>query len=547
MLDFHSVFSFGANTAPSKKQKIIIEKLESFSKDEDGIATVWAIFWLIICFALSGLAIDVTNAWKVHAILQSTADSSALAGSYELQNPGKTDEFIAGEVKFQANKYATLNMHETRYGDVLDDSDIQLGYWDEDASIFSKMEVDDPRGQANAVYVITRQSGTNGTSGVGTFFLRFAGFREFTVATESIANIFTSQCAYDGLIAEGKVILSTKQRFLGEYCVHGEQGIDMANDNYFGPETIASSKDRETCGQSDPKCYDSSNPGIEDAYMEQSLFGSHLVDINGTPDDTSDDVPITDPVTGEPILYGKVANIQNYYDSLVLNGNEYTAPQPGADIDGDGLPDFENKIFVTKDSPFNVLDLKEDVVNIINCPDKGGPDAYNVTLQLDEADIEDPRYSATVVNGVLDLNGIVIVGNQCDFTFDGTVTYKNATIITNATGNKTFQGNAGTVIGYDDNEINPADPDDVTCSSGNEVTLITMGSVHFAAKLEAYDVEIIAADDVHFAGRVDDNIHVGTSVTAGGDIHLTTNHQFIACDGMTSSAFDPIKSWKLVW
>ena len=81
MRNFRSVFSFGASNAPSKKHRIFAGKLKSFSKDENGIVTVWAIFWMIICFALSGLAIDVTNAWKAHAILQSTADSAALAGA----------------------------------------------------------------------------------------------------------------------------------------------------------------------------------------------------------------------------------------------------------------------------------------------------------------------------------------------------------------------------------------------------------------------------------------------------------------------------------
>ena len=100
----------------------IVNKFHHFIQNEDGIATVWSVFWLILCFSISGLAIDTTNAWKVHQILQSTADTAAHAGALELGTV--ENDLIVGAVRDAANQYASLNMHPHRVRDVLDDSDI---------------------------------------------------------------------------------------------------------------------------------------------------------------------------------------------------------------------------------------------------------------------------------------------------------------------------------------------------------------------------------------------------------------------------------------
>lgn len=224
---FLSVFSRRADIAPVEKVNPSLEKLQSFSKDEDGIATVWAMFWLILCFALSGLAIDATNAWKVQQFLQSTADASALAGSIELLTVDNSS--IEATVEVEANRFATLNMNTARFGDVLFDQDVIVGYWNEGARTFTPMAVGDTA-PVDAVRTITRQNDVQNHA-VGTFFLRFIGFEKFTIATAATAKIFTAKCHFDGIIAQGTVKLSTKQQFLDEYCVHGELGIDISQDN----------------------------------------------------------------------------------------------------------------------------------------------------------------------------------------------------------------------------------------------------------------------------------------------------------------------------
>ena len=501
MTSFRIVFSWRTPSPAPENKNRILKPFRDFSKDEDGIATVWSMFWLIICFALSGLAIDATNAWRVQQILQSTADSAALAGSIELQTVD--NDAIEALVEFQANRFAALNMGTGRYGDVLINQDITVGYWDDVAHTYTPYDSENVTHVApvNAVQTITRQNETQNHA-VGTFFLRFVGFDQFAISTKATAKIFTAKCDFDGILAQGSVKLSTKQSFLDEYCVHGELGIDISQDNYFEEGTIADMADLSTCGPSEDHCVDDANLGIEDALRQMTLSG------------------------------GKASKIDDYYDGL-LPGGAYL-PEYFADANGDihlfdGSDGSKVEFFPKANDPLDVTLLKEDVVNVIKCP----KDGFDVKLGLPK-DV-DP----------ITLKNIVIVGDGCDFIFDSSVSMENAIVATNATGNQTFSGSSGVHLGTNDNTTD-ADGNNV-CHQGGEVTLITKGSVNFASKLNGYDLEIIAKDDVHIAAKANDmGVHIGTNISAGGDVQITTGHTFHGCEGRTVSLFDPIMSWALV-
>lgn len=552
MFNFRRVFSFGANSAPSKKQRISAGKLKSFSDDEDGIATVWAMFWLIICFALSGLAIDVTNAWKVHAILQSTADSSALAGAYELDISEEDKDYIAVQVNGFANTYATLNMHVERYGDVLDDADIQLGYWDNVAHKFTLIggtdevipEADYFDGPANAVRAITRQNSTQNT-GVGTFFLRFVGFNEFTVATNAIANIFLSRCEYDGLMAAGAINLTMGQEFYDEFCIHSEIGIKAAQGNYVSPNSVVSAPSYDLCGQNETKCSEDTdaNIGFQENFIEQSLFTEVEEETQGGGSETA----------GNIWMAGKV---DGYIASLLGTGTEafnYTPPYISTSSSSDVV-----KINLTGNSTINdALDVGGFVKGAtyeITC--RGGKD-----VKLSPAD--DETWDT--------ISHVVIVGKGCDFVFDPTIRYFDLVIATDSTSRSSISSTEGLTLGYydkcDDYTVLPGDLVPNVNYYGGAVTLLTQGSVHFASKFHSYDMEIIAAHDVHLAGRPlkdsggntyavvgDDvettgiNVHVGSTIKTGGDIHVSRSHEFNGCLGRISeNLFDPNYSWRLVW
>ena len=455
-----------------------ILQTKRFIQNEDGIATAWAIGWLILCFAIAGLSIDASNAWKVKQILQSTADTASHAGGLELGTVSNAN--IEAAVITSANQYASLNMRPGRYGDVLVDSDIDVGYWDASTETFTEMVVGDlnpPR----AVRVVTRQDGVN-SSKVGTFFLRFVGFDAFTVATVSIVESFVSICEKDGLKAYGNVNMSTQQSILGKYCVHGESGIKIADQNYFDDGAIASMVDLNDCGPDITHCTDEYNPGIEAALTQDAsqTFGK-LLRIDET-----------------------IVDLQNPFSDIVTDLGYINSNLPIQYIDS---------------ADFDASALVSDSIHIVSC-NRPGDDLNMGGLASLNNQGGGNDSGADTIPQVITKTRVVVVAIGCDFTFDSTIHYEDATFATTSVSRGTVSGSAGVVLGRDDN-----------CADGGEVAIITKGDVKFAAQMQAYDVEMIVAGNVGLAslGNSGDSIHEGTSIIAGGDINVTTHHTFTGC------------------
>ena len=86
-----------------------------------------------------------------------------------------------------------------------------------------------------------------------------------------------------------------------------------------------------------------------------------------------------------------------------------------------------------------------------------------------------------------------------------------------------MSGSSNIVLGRDDN-----------CVQGGEVIVLTKGSVSLPAQMNLFDLELIAAGDVGFASlanNADKSINEGTSIMAGGDIDITSQHSFTGCYG----------------
>jgi len=478
----------------------MINKLISFIQDEDGIATVWAMGWLVLCLALSGLAIDTTNAFRIKQMLQDTADIAAHAGVLELATAGNAD--IEARVEAAANQFADLNMGNKRFGDVLINSDILVGTWDPLAKTFVEMPVGSVV-SPNAVKVVARQSG-GASSVVGTFFLRFVGFNFFTLDASAVAMQFVSKCDRDGIIAGGIVKLSTQQQFLDGFCIHGQQGIDMSVANYFELGTIASMPDLALCGPSSGHCLNDKNAGVEEALRQYTMV----------PD--------------------KVAKIDTYITELQ---NPLSALQPNFIKDAILLGADLRTIVKTVDSAdFDASTLLPDTINVVKCSkgnnnlNLGAPSSGNGNGNGNGNGKPAVPQAPTIKSNV------VVVGIGCDFVFDSTIAYENARFATTAVGNQTVSGSAGVVLGRNDG-----------CTNGGDVVVITKGSVNFASKLSAFDVEFIVQGDVHLASKANqDSIHSGTSVQSGGKVQITTKHVFAGCPGVTEPAFDGKFSYRLV-
>lgn len=468
----------------------LIHIANDFRDDESGIATAWALSWIVLCFAIAGLSIDVTNAWKVKQVLQSTADVAAHAGAVEL---GQHDnDSIEAAVEAEANAYAFENMNPGLYGDALIENDIIVGFWDHDTKTFTPMvsgDVDIP----NAVRAITRQDGTAGASNsIGTFFLRFVWKQNFKASSLATVQRFVSQCERDGMFASGELNGSAIQNITEGYCWHGETGITFAQQHNFEFGTIAGTADLSNCGPSLTSCEDAHNPGVEDALRQQTIANT------------------------------KVTRIATYLD-------EYQDPY------SDQQPDYITNMTVNYIDA-RTFDAQTDIVvgavNIINNCSSG----QNVSLGAAPSGPGNSGTSSGASNTVVTLSEFVLVGLGCDFGFDQTVHYEDAVIATTSTSRQTISGSAGVVLGRDDN-----------CTPGGEVVIVTAGDAGFAAQLEAYDIEMIVAGDLGLSSQGQtQSTHEGSNFYVGGDIKITSQHTFAGCNGETSTTLDTKWSFRLV-
>lgn len=475
------------------------KKLHEFSKNDDGIATAWALSWLVLCFAIAGLSIDVTNAWKVKTLLQSTADVAAHAGAIELGQHGNNS--IQAAVAAAANSYAWENMNPGLYGDVLIDNDVIVGYWDQDNKVFSAFDAAADIAIPTAVRVTTRQDGTAGASNsVGTFFLRMVWKENFKVSSLATVERFVSQCEGDGMFTNGEINGSAIQHITEGYCWHGEGGLTFAQQHTFDPGTIAGTANLDNCGPSSTSCTDEHNPGVEAALRLESN------------------------------LNPKVARIDDY---ILEYQNPLSDIQPDYVTSSvvhiiDARTFDANDIYDPITNPTG-LGLQLNAVNMMYCSP-----GQNISLGVAPSGPGQSGTNSAITNSLL--SEFVLVGDDCDFSFDQTTQYEDAVIVTSATGRQTISGSAGVTLGRDDN-----------CTQGGEVVIVTAGSVDFAAQLEAYDLEVVARGNLHLASNGNtESTHVGSNFYIGGDARITSQHTFAGCNGDTVPTLDLKWSYRIV-
>lgn len=194
-------------------------KFRDFSRDEDGVVTIWSLGWLTAFLMIGGLSIDVGNAFRVRQLLQATADSAAHAGVQNLATEAAAETL--------ALAFADANMPSANFGAVLEPANILVGTWDPATRVFTETMTD-----PDAVRVLTQQTSASGNP-VGTFFLKLANFQKWDIATAATAQQFHRKCHLDGMIAGRQVFLRSNNHFVDNYCIHGEQGVRVSSNNAF--------------------------------------------------------------------------------------------------------------------------------------------------------------------------------------------------------------------------------------------------------------------------------------------------------------------------
>lgn len=514
--------------------------LKTFLGDDYGAGTPFAIGWLILCFMIAGISIDVSNGWRVKQFLQSTADTAALSAAMELRLHGPSD--INSEVKSVANYYAANNMYEGRFGDVLLDDDIVLGTWS--GGTFTPTDPVAPS-KPNAVMAMTRQEGGASTV-IGTFFLRFAGFDYFTANAVAVAETFVQTCYQDGMISMGAVSMRAQQNILGEYCIHGDKGLAMGGSNfgttgnpnsggfelsvagnYFASGTTASTAGGwELCGQSTSGelCDDEHNPGIEEAYQPDASLTVP------TPSEIS--TMITDIGNIASGLYSP----EHGYDDNYIRVFETSVYDDDADLTT-VLPvgGYKGTKYIQSGN-FKAKDLEPGYIYNVFC--SRGDKQINFGMSSD--DVLSLGYAA---GSVPSLSGFVVVSSNCNFEFDSSVNYRNV-VFANAgsgTGTYTFGGNSYVNFG----NVEPT----FDCSK-DPVIIATLGNVNFAAGLETANTHFIVGGGMTLAssGNSEEMMqNQGSNFWVNGDVKLGARHVFSSCPTRATNPFDIYYTARLVY
>lgn len=209
-------------------------RIRNLLRDERGGYTVWALTWFMIYLAIGGLAVDATNAYRNQALLQSTADSAALAAVMSL--PDQVDSII------EALAVAGDNMDAGYNGAVLKADDITFGSWDYGTKTFTP-----GAGTPNAVHVVTRRAEANANP-VGMSMLHILALfgldPQWDISAEAVAVGFVPSCLNDGFVAQGRVFYRSNNSWYGEICIHGQDdGVAMRGGNHYDPDVRVSMGD----------------------------------------------------------------------------------------------------------------------------------------------------------------------------------------------------------------------------------------------------------------------------------------------------------------
>lgn len=239
-------------------------QMRALARDEAGGGTFMGLFWFVLLIGIAGLAVDTTNGERNETMLQATADSAALAAAIDL--PDKT-----ATVK-TAFEYAKLNMEPEEHGYVLDPADVLVGEWDP-----ATPAIDTESADPDSV-MVTVWRGDPNTNALPVHFLRIIGLESWNVRAQAVAQRYIPECLREGLISKKMVDMSSNNHFTNDICIHGQEGVNIQSNNTFDPGVAVSMLDMETLEL--PASGMDTNPGLEEALMEQGLLPRMVNDID---------------------------------------------------------------------------------------------------------------------------------------------------------------------------------------------------------------------------------------------------------------------------
>lgn len=206
--------------------------VQNFKKDTSGTMTMWNVISMIGLLSIGGLAVDTSNAWRVKAMLQNTADVSALAAAIHIE-----DQSAA---KDMAVNFARRNMPQNVHGDVVRRGDVEFGTYDSATQIFTPTKMN-----PDAVRVYAGRDSAR-SNAVSTYLLKLTGITDLDVGRGSIAypkwgGNETEECAGATIISTGFVVAGNDNTLVDGVCMHGQLGIETGANAYFDADVRLSS------------------------------------------------------------------------------------------------------------------------------------------------------------------------------------------------------------------------------------------------------------------------------------------------------------------
>ena len=191
--------------------------LRSFKRDEDGSGTIFSLFMFIVVLLMGGLALDASQVWRVHAILQATADAAAYSGAVRLSEPLDTDPAaMRMDARAAAEENARESLHFTHLASALHDESVEVGWLDADTRVFTPNAL-----PMNAVRVRLSRREEYGTA-EPTMLMHLVGLTHWNVQGEAIATVFNPPslgCNDPLLSLKARTDIEARDVFLG-ICLH---------------------------------------------------------------------------------------------------------------------------------------------------------------------------------------------------------------------------------------------------------------------------------------------------------------------------------------
>ena len=439
-----------------------------FGREDDGSVTVLGMFIFLSVLIIAGLALDVSNAYRVRTQLQVAGDAAAHAALVAREFNDR-----AGAISV-ALEIADANLPGAKSEGALRADDIVFGHWDRASEGFKP----DPNA-TGAVLVNTGRSQDRHNS-VSTYLLRFAGVNALDVRRQTVFETYRPNCFREGVVGENTVTATIASVKGSSLCIHsnslvsiqtasvdtgepdkvGDDGTDDAEmDDGFDDEErlippVANTGVRLLLAPSD---------GVDAADMlaEAQSRGTFMIRILAR---------VNDIIAG-------VRDPNSIYFRGYIDSNVSVSLNPGVDLDTTAFTPGRLHTLACSSS--------EDHANIL-----AGTSLSNIVLWT-----------------------------NCRLLFGENVALENAVIVNENTSPTSFYGPAGIRLGRDDQ-----------CGEGGGAQLVTKGGIAFTQQLKIYGGQMIAAGDISFTA--DEAGLAGVSIISGGMISGSTGSEMIVCAGL---------------